>query len=210
MRERLDRPLTAALLAILGGALGLLSTSQTWAWAVVTSPVSGARVPVTVTGKDAAQVVVALALVALAGGVALLLARRLGRWLIGLLLVLGGAAGAASAATSAGTPSDAVGEKAQGIVGAVGTTLTDTSVTAWPWVAVVGGLLVVVAGGLAVVRARRWAVGGARFEATAVSSSDAEGPGEPAVPHEAPEQHHESSAPGAAWDALSRGEDPTR
>jgi uncharacterized membrane protein (TIGR02234 family) len=225
VRQRLDRPLTAALLAIVGGATGLLATSQTWARAVVTSPVSGGRVPVTVTGKDAAQVVVALALVALAGGVALLLARRLGRWLIGLLLVLAGAAGAASAASSAGAPSDAVSEKAQGVVGAVGTTVSGTSVTAWPWVAVVGGVLVVLAGVLAVVRARRWAVGGARFEPAsdpvagdaladagvdrADRAAGVDGVGGIGVPSEAPEPPG-PGGPGAAWDALSRGEDPTR
>ena len=78
-------------------------------------------------------------------------------------------------------------------VGAVGTADVHVTVTGWPWLSVVSGALVAVAGALAVVRARHWDVRDNRYEPV--------GEVRPA-----PE---EGDAPDT-WDALSRGEDPTR
>ena len=80
-------------------ALGLLAASRPWVHAASLDPVLG-RTTVTASGREAAAVVPAVALVALAGGVALLLARTVGRRVAGLLLVV---AGAAQVAATVGT-----------------------------------------------------------------------------------------------------------
>ena len=189
---RLDRPGPAALLALTGGALGLLAASRPWVHAVVLDPVLG-RTAVTASGRQAAPVVPAVALVALAGGVALLLARTLGRRVAGLLLVLAGAAEIAAASSAVRSPEAGVSDLVARAVGAVGAADVRVTVTGWPWLAVASGVLVALAGVLTVLRARHWAVRASRYDAPAEVSApvqDGEGPD--------------------TWDALSRGEDPTR
>jgi uncharacterized membrane protein (TIGR02234 family) len=195
--SRLDGPGAAAVLALAGGALGLLSASRPWVHAVVQDPVLG-RTTVTASGRQAAAVVPAVALVALAGGVALLLARTLGRRVAGIVLVLAGAAEVAATIGAIRSPKAGVSDLVARAVGAVGTTDVSVQVTGWPWLAVAGGVLVVLAGALAVLRARHWDVRSSRYEPPAEASTGPEDGGAP-----------EDGAPDT-WDALSRGEDPTR
>ncbi|WP_426566927.1 Trp biosynthesis-associated membrane protein [Angustibacter sp. McL0619] len=194
---RLDGPGPAAVLAMVGGALGLLAASRPWVHAVVQDPVLG-RTSVTASGRQAAAVVPAVALVALAGGVALLLARTLGRRVAGLLLVLAGAAQLAAALAVVRSPESGVSDVVARAVGAVGTTDVHVQVTGWPWLAVASGVLVAAAGALAVLRARHWEVRTTRYDP----------PGPPGSPAEDPAP--EDAAAPDTWDALSRGEDPTR
>ncbi|HEX6497545.1 MAG TPA: Trp biosynthesis-associated membrane protein [Micromonosporaceae bacterium] len=63
----------------------------------------------------------------------------------------------------------------------------------WPVVALLGGVLVVAAGLVATAHGRRWPSMGGRYERDAGSGSTGRGGGER-----------------DAWDALDRGEDPTR
>ncbi|GAB3598800.1 hypothetical protein GCM10027446_29950 [Angustibacter peucedani] len=192
--RRLAGPGGAALLALLGAVLGLLSASRPWVHALVDDPVLG-RTTVTASGRQAAPVVPAVALVALAGGVALLLARTLGRRVAGALLVLAGAAGAAATVSTVRSPSGGVADLVGRALGTVGTRDAQLDVTAWPWLALAGAVCVVLAGCLAVLRARVWAAPRTRFEAPVAGSVEAA-----------------EAAPAAAdpWDALTRGDDPTR
>jgi hypothetical protein len=67
--------------------------------------------------------------------------------------------------------------------------------TSWPWLAVVAAAPVVLAGATTVVRGRGWSGLSARYDAP----SDQTGSTGSTAPTE----------PDVAWDALSRGEDPT-
>lgn len=198
MNRWLRGPGLAVVLTLAGATLGLLSTARPWVRAIVEDPVVG-RATITASGRQAAPVVPAVALVALAGGVALLLARTLGRRVTGVLLVLAGAAGVAATLTLLRTPLSGVSDQVARAVGVSGSTPASTHVTAWPWVAVAGGVLVVVAGVLAVTMARVWAAPRDRYDVPAEVEQrrGADGDGAP-------------DDPGATWDALSRGEDPTR
>ncbi|MGN6610507.1 MAG: Trp biosynthesis-associated membrane protein [Angustibacter sp.] len=208
MRARLTGPASAVVPAVVGAALTLLATSRGWVQAAVDDPVVG-QVTVTASGRQAAPVVPAVALVALAGAAALLLARSLGRRVAGVLLVLAGAAGVAASVSVLRVPESGVAELVTRAVGVTGSTPTAVEVSAWPWLAVLGCALVVVAGAVAVLRAGRWGRPRPRYEAPADAATTAEAPAradEPA-PGQAPDQ---APDPGTAWDALSRGEDPTR
>ncbi|HKG52291.1 MAG TPA: Trp biosynthesis-associated membrane protein [Actinomycetales bacterium] len=235
------------LLALVAGLLGLLSASRTWVTADVTDALAG-RLQLRLSGRQVAPVVPAVSVVLLAAGVSVLLARRLGRVVTGLVLVLAGAAGAAAAVSAARAPEAAVaaelaratGRSAVGPAGAG----ASVAVTPWPWLAVVAGLAAVVAGAFVVLRARRWAAPSDRFEVPAAAAEgrpaettppsadrpvsdgvaeatgaagaaalgSAAGPaGATGVDSASGSAAADSTAePADAWDALSRGEDPTR
>ncbi len=169
---------------------------QTWVQAAVagTPPLPDAEVPL--SGGDLAPGVRALGLVGLAGVAALPATRSLGRSVVGVLLALTGAGVLAqvvdvlSDAEGAARGSTTFREVARG--GAQ----TTVDVTGAPLACLLGGLLLLLAGLLVAVRGRRWAALGARYDA-------------PTSPR--PEPEPAQTRPGAAtWDALDRGEDPTR
>ncbi|HEX3004301.1 MAG TPA: Trp biosynthesis-associated membrane protein [Angustibacter sp.] len=201
MRSRLAGPASAVVPALVGAAVTLLATSRAWVHASVDDPVVG-LVTVSASGRQAAPVVPAVALVALAGAAALLLARALGRRVAGTLLVLAGAAGVAASVSVLRTPESGVAELITKAVGVTGSTPTAVDVSAWPWLAVVGCALVAVGGAVAVLRAGRWSRPRSRYEA----------PADPTAPEVEPDgpASAEAADPGTTWDALSRGEDPTR
>jgi hypothetical protein len=67
----------------------------------------------------------------------------------------------------------------------------------WVWAALLAGLLTVACGAVAVVRAAAWPASGRRFDSGAPEGSAGGAPSTGAAD------------PVTAWDALSRGEDPT-
>ena len=232
--ERLRRERTAAvLLALVAGLLGLLAASRTWVAADVTDALAG-RLQLRLSGRQVAPVVPAVSVVLLAAGAAVLLARRLGRALAGLVLVLAGAACAVAALSAARTPGTAVAAEVGRATGRSAGPHVTVSTTGWPWLAVAAGGVAVLAGVLVVVGGRRWSAPSDRFESPAVVSDgaapDAPGAGvaagPPASSASAPtlavpgRQEPQAAQPGTAtaddqepadaWDALSRGEDPTR
>jgi uncharacterized membrane protein (TIGR02234 family) len=200
MSARTGGPAVAVLPATAGAVVCLIASGQVWVRATAEGQVLGA-VPVTLSGREVAPVVPAVALVALAGAVALTLGRRLGRRVAGLLLVVAGASGAAAALEVARSPSSS----AQGLVArAVGTATTGSfqaAGTGWPWVGGAGAALVVVGGVVAVFRARAWGLAQG-----AASSRYEAGPAGPAAAVRPLDPRRD---PGAAWDALTLGRDPT-
>jgi hypothetical protein len=131
------RELAAACAATLLGALCvLLATGQRWLPGRETA-VSGP-----VTGDQIVPVARALGLVALAGVVALLAARRWTRVAVGLALAAGGLAVIGSTVPHFGS-----------------------AAFAWPALTLVGGVLLVAAGLLTTLRGRMWPAVGARYEA---------------------------------------------
>ena len=155
--------------------------------------------PVVLTGRDLAPIVPALGLVGLAGAVALYALRGRVRATAGAVLLLAGLALLAVAVRVALDPSQAATGPAADRVGreAVGAAATDAS--AWPWAAAIGGLLLAGGGGLAVARGRMWPGLSSRYER---ASRPVPGAGGPAG--------GEGASPAALWDALDRGDDPTR
>ena len=79
---------TAALLAAVGSGVILLTIGRGWAHGDVTSPIT---FRVTATGSQLTGVPYALGLAGLAGALALFAVRRIGRYLVGAVLVLAGA-----------------------------------------------------------------------------------------------------------------------
>lgn len=171
------------LLVILGAFLAVVTASRTWLTGSVDDVVLGAT-SVDATGAEAAGGVVALALVVVAGAVASATAGPRARVVALVLTALAVVAGIASIARVLLDPGAVLGPIAAAAAGRSGSLETNSSVNAWPWVALLG----FVVAGLALAgltRVRRVAPG---------LSSRYEAPGR---------------APESDWDQLTAGEDPT-
>lgn len=173
-------------------ALLFADWSQTW----FTLTVQGKPFPV--SGQVAGAALSALALASLALIAALAIAGRFFRVVLGVLLALLGICVIAVSAFAIGNPVIAATSaitKATGVAGtqSVAKLVTATSMTAWPVVAVVLGVLVTLWGLAIAPTARSWPDSGRKYSRSTLTSPDAE-----------------TQDPVAEWDALSEGEDPTR
>ncbi|MEV8591956.1 TIGR02234 family membrane protein [Streptomyces sp. NPDC052012] len=187
--------LAAALLSgALGAAVALLATRQQWSEGTAT--VAGGAFPLTAKGSDVTGVPAALAIVGLAALVAVFAVRRAGRVAVAALLALSGA-GTIAAALLGASDSSALDEKAAEAAGDTSATVDVLSHTAWPYVAAVGGLLLLLAGLLALRYGRLWPAMSGRYErGGAPRPRRRPAPTDPDRPEE-------------LWKALDRGEDPT-
>lgn len=204
-RERL----IVVLVVLTAAGLALLAAGRPWVTQDV-SDVPGVRV-VTASGDEAAPAVPALALVAGAGGVALLVAGRIGRRPAGLAI---GLAGLGVLAAAVGVITDPRSAAAAAVPAATGRTgpLPDPAATSpWAWLTLVAALVLVACGAVAVLRSGSWPGAGRRFEPATGSSGAPSGPGVESASR-APASSGSPGTPAdavTAWDALSRGEDPT-
>lgn len=178
-------------IAVLGCALGagmvLIAAARAWAVEVSARPAPLPPVTEAVTGDALAPWVTPVGVVAFAGAAALLAARR-GRPVIGILLACAGVL--LTVGSCYGWAVAADGDR--------------TSTGLWPAVAIAGGLMVVAVGVATVRRGRAWPSLGARFE-RAVNTPPAAATGRRA---DQPGANGVDAA--TLWDALDRGEDPTR
>jgi uncharacterized membrane protein (TIGR02234 family) len=145
-----------------------------------------------VQGSKAATTVTALALVALAGGLAASIAGKIARWIITAIIVLAAAGIIAAAATVLADPLAAAQGSIAAATGVSGGS-ADVSVSAFPVLAVVAGCLLA-ACGLLVVPAGRYWKSRTKYDAAAAG---------PAGQQTGPVDEIDS------WDRLSRGDDPT-
>ena len=180
----------AAAVLCLALATGASSLGP-WVRAAGVSPLGG--VGVSVPGATAAPAVPATALVLAAAGVAVALAGRLGRWVVVVVVALGGLAvvGAATAVL--------VRPEVAATAAAATTTGVDhldgaAHVTAGPWVALVVGVVGVVTAGLLARSSSAWTAPSRRHEVAVAPATTA-----------APQAPDERSD----WDALTRGADPS-
>ncbi|EZP29767.1 Trp biosynthesis-associated membrane protein [Microbacterium oleivorans] len=183
--------LWAVLAILVGGALGIIGSTQTWLEATIDD---GSQVPVAVPGADALAVLAPLSLAALALALALTIVGRVLRYAFAVIAVALGAGlgwGAFRIASQrpvdavAGPVTDATGLSGeQGIAGIV----SGITATSWPWVTVAASLLIVLGGGVALATAHRWSTAGRKYR-----TDRAAGPRDSID----------------SWDDLSRGEDPT-
>ncbi len=177
------------LFTVLGAVLVLWAVGRTWAEGKVAGGLE-----VSASGSEISGLPGALALVGLASAVAVFAVRGPGRLVVGVLLTVAGLGAAAGAALGA-ADSGAVNATAARKLALTGTTAEQVSHTAWPWLALVGGLLLAVAGALTLLRGRDWPSMGARYDAP-TSAAPAK-------------QAKAASTPADLWKALDRGEDPT-
>ncbi|GAA2727906.1 Trp biosynthesis-associated membrane protein [Cellulomonas aerilata] len=178
-----------AILTVLALALvTLLSSVPVWLRTAGTTALQG-DVPVTVTGTQAAPGIPAAALVLLSAGIAIGLVGRAGRWVLVGAVALSGVLATVSAVLVAAGPDD-VARTAVAAATGVDTLAEPVALSPWPYVAAVVGLVVLAAAGWLASTSGTWARPSARHDVAA---------GPAAVPDD--DQ--------AAWDALSRGQDPS-
>ncbi|MEV4954182.1 Trp biosynthesis-associated membrane protein [Paenarthrobacter nitroguajacolicus] len=166
------------------------ATTQTWI-DVRLDPTGASNSDLHVQGSKAATAVTALAVVALAGGLAASIAGKIARWIIAVLITLS-AAGIVLAAVT--VILDPLGAAQGSIAAATGVSggQADAAVTAFPVVAIVAGCLLAVCAIVLPLAGRHW-TSRTKYDAAArVKKSGSE-----------PVDEIDS------WDSLSRGEDPT-
>ena len=172
------------------------TTTQTWL-TVHLDPqqlgqTAGSEGGLQVQGSKAATTVTALALVALAGGLAASIAGKIARWVITAIIVLAAAGIIAAASTVLADPLAAAQGSIAAATGVSGGS-SDVTVSAFPVLAVVAGSLLAVCGLLVVPAGRYWK---SRTKYDAAASG-------PAGEQTGPVDEIDS------WDRLSRGDDPT-
>nr|WP_244253203.1 Trp biosynthesis-associated membrane protein [Micromonospora antibiotica] len=170
----------AVLLCLAGAGLATWTATRTWSVEVLAR---GALPPARQdrSGADLLPWLSALALVALAGGGAVLATRgRLRRLLGGFVALLGLAVAAGGGYGLAADP----GAEAH---------------RQWPALCLLGGLVAAGGGLLTALRGAGWPTMGARYERTARATGPDRPDGRPIA----------EGGNRAAWDALDRGEDPT-
>jgi uncharacterized membrane protein (TIGR02234 family) len=153
-------------------------------WAHVAYPLH----PRAVYGRTYASAAVAVGLIAIAGGVAVLATRRYARIPVGLAIAAAGATVAAQAFDALRHLDNRAYRAAPLVLsGAVAPIGYAVRATPWPYVTLLCGLVVAAAGVVVVLRGPRWSAMGSRYDAPAarpVTEAD-------------------------LWSALDRGEDPT-
>lgn len=182
---------TAIASCLLGAAVVLVAAGRPWTSLTLSQ---GALLPplqLAPAGRALDPAAGALGLVGLAGVVALAATRRRGRLVVGALLGLAGG-GVAVTSVRTGLGLRAAVERSgllERVTGATPPLPGSMSATAWPWLSAAGGVLLVLAGILVISRGPAWAALSARYETPARRPE----PGEASL-----------------WEALDRGEDPTR
>ncbi|SCL23779.1 Trp biosynthesis-associated membrane protein [Micromonospora inyonensis] len=177
----------AVLLCLAGAGLAVWAATRTWAVEVTPRPVPLPALREERSGAALLPWLPALAVVALAGAGAVLATRGGLRRLVGLLILVLGAAVAAGGgyALAAGFAGDVSRQ--------------------WPALCLLGGLLAAVGGAWTARRGSAWPAMGARYERPARGgATTADGPAAPGAV--VPTRGRGTTD---AWDALDRGEDPT-
>jgi uncharacterized membrane protein (TIGR02234 family) len=195
----------ALLLDLLGAAGALLVGGRHWQTIVTPRQRPLTDDVLSVTGRTIDSASTALGLVALAGVVAVLATRGLGRLVIGAFIALAGVglvarSAAAGGAVSAARARSLVESKHSGVGIDASVVPRVTVHSAWPVLSVICGALVVLAGLLILIRGRRWAGLSMRYEAPA-------GRREPTGEVDVESARTRASA--SLWTALDHGVDPT-
>lgn len=183
----------AVLLAVVGLILAAVAARARWVTLLPRDPELPGSTSVRLTGRQLVPSVLPLALVGVAGVLAAAAAGRMVRGVLRVLaavvVVLAGvglavlAAGAATGPASHGSSLEVARQAAASIA---------TAASPIGWVAVAGGVSVALAGCVALVGGSSWPGLAARYER------------DPSTPSRA------TAAPATPWDAIERGDDPTR
>lgn len=186
---------SSLLLLVLAGAIGIVSSTQTWL--IVSRADGGEDVPV--AGAAALPVLAPLSLTALALAAAIALVGRVLRYVFaGIGVIVAGILGATTLTILLQHPLSAVAPSLTTVTGLAGESALSGAVqgitaTFWPWLALAAWVLLLAGSLLVLATSRSWRAAGRRFRTD-------QGP-------------HAADAPADAvesWDDLSRGTDPTR
>lgn len=186
-----------ALLLVLLAGLTALGAVPVWLRAQGTSALEG-QVAVDVPGTQAAPGVLAAAVVLLAAGAAVGLVGRIGRWVVVGVVVAAGAVVVWSTLDVVASPERAAEVVAAAVTG-VGALAGPVTITLWPWLVLVLGIIDLLAAGVVVRSSRHWPRATRRHTSAAVGTDRAGAGASGAGPDD--DQ--------TAWDALTRGDDPT-
>ncbi len=205
------------LAAIACAALLLALTSTTWVSASVPDPLTPTTSPLVVTGTEAAPLVSALALVAAAAAVAISTARGALLVLASALLALAGAGALVAALTVVADPASVLASAAESASGTTTAPPTDVSRGWAPLACLPVALALTATGFWALAAGRRWTAT-SRFERSAaapVGDDDATPQVDDvdtarAATEAAPGERSPAAPSPRLWDELSSGEDPTR
>lgn len=193
--RRMTRGLTVVII-LLGGVIALIGATQTW---VNATGFDAAHIDIVqLSGQEASPVITAMALVTIAAGAALSIARNIGRWIIGIVVILAAATMGAAAINVLTDPAGAVALKVAettGTTGQSGIPAAAVDVTLLPWLTVVGSVIAVVGGIVVLLVGGRWPVGKTKKYDVGPDPQQDTGDG--------PLDEIDT------WDELSRGEDPT-
>ena len=219
--------LSLILLILVASGLALLAWTQTWVNITIGAQ-TGVELALQVDGATASPALTALALAGLALAGALTIAGPVIRLILGVLEILLGVSVFIASYSVVQDPAAASGPAvtdATGIAGnhSIELTVTASSVTAWPFVALAGGVVMVLAGLAVIVTSKRWPGSTQRFQAVSLAPADADSAaalaGAPdASASQSPTANAQASQSMTAdeaadavvdWDELSRGEDPT-
>ena len=211
---------TAVLLTLLGAGLIILAGTRTWATVKVGGNLPGMS-DLTVSGRRAAPAGIPVALAAAAAAIVLITSGRVVRAVVAVGLGVAGAVLAVTAVRATRDTSGAVAKALRDSLGLysssdAGSGAADgwfaggnsVAISAWPWVAGLGAVLIVGASLLVLIKGWSWPGPTRRYEragkavpAPASLGAAARSGPRPAGPAEV--------GPAGTWDALSRGEDPT-
>jgi uncharacterized membrane protein (TIGR02234 family) len=192
--------LIAVVAAVAAGAVGIISSTQTWLWVSLEDGGSALAVP----GASAIAVLAPLSLAVLALGAALAIVGPVLRYVFGALAVaIAGVLAWLTAQVAFVHPISAVAStvtEATGISGedAVTELVAQVEPTAWPFVTLASWVLLLAAGVLTLITGHGWRGSARRYETDAAAAT-ATSTGAASRPHDAID----------SWDDLSRGEDPT-
>jgi uncharacterized membrane protein (TIGR02234 family) len=191
----------AALLAeVIGAAAALLVATREWQTITTARPRPFTADVLAVSGRTVDAAPTALALVALAGVVAVLATKGTVRRIVGGLVAVAGVGIIVRAIGAAGAVS---ASRARALVRDKHPRVADAALSqhvanhsVWALLSIVAGALVVIAGALVAGRGGRWSAMSSRYEAPARVDDDD------------PERAR-IKADASLWAALERGEDPT-
>lgn len=185
----------ALLLDVLGAGGALLIAARAWQTVTTPRPAPLRNDVLELSGRTVDAAPTALALVALAGVVAVLATRGRLRRVVGAVLVVAGVglvirAVQSAAAVSASRARALVSDRHPTVNTSAAALRIDTRAM-WPALTVACGVFVLAAGALIAWRGHRWQVMSARYEAAP------------------PREEDPAKAATTLWTALDRGEDPT-
>jgi len=182
-----------ALLGVLGALLGFWSATRTWI--TVDVKATSVQIPqVVIDGADAAASVTAVAVVVLAGSLALLIAGKISRYIIAALSLLAGVV-AITAGIGALTDPQSVAATAVSEATGLAQNAGDYALTPWPAVAILAGAVMALQAVLIFVFAARWPAKASKYDRQVAKKADI--------------ADDDSSRNIASWEQLSAGEDPT-
>ena len=196
--------LLAVVVIVLCGAIGVISSTQTWLTVVLSG---GAEHVLDVPGASAVPVLAPLSLAVLALGGALSIVGKVLRYAFGILAT---GIGVVLAWLTAGIvfeqPVSAVASVVTGATGIAGEAsvaklVASIGATAWPAVTLAAWVLLIAAGVFVLATAHTWTRTGRRYR---TEESAHPSPRSGARPHDAAGSRSIDD-----WDHLSRGEDPT-